>query len=94
VFRIVELGEPELPTNSIVIGRVTRVHVADRVLDGLVPRPEAVALVGRMGGNLWCTTRDRFELRRPDSRDPAEARRAFAETDGKPPLGERTEVPG
>lgn len=93
VFQIVELGEPEAPTNSIVIAHVTRVHVADEVLDGLVPRPDALALVGRLGGNLWCTTRDRFELRRPESRDPDEARRAFAETRGRPLVSEGTEEP-
>lgn len=92
VFQIVELGEePEQPTNSIVIARVTRIHVDDEVLDGLVPRPEALGLVARLGGNLWCTTRDRFELRRPESNDPDQARRAFAETLGQPLVSDRTE---
>jgi hypothetical protein len=46
--------------------------VADAAMDGLTPRPEVLDLVGRMGGDLWCTTRDRFTLARPSSTDPGE----------------------
>jgi flavin reductase (DIM6/NTAB) family NADH-FMN oxidoreductase RutF len=70
VFQIVDLGPPEVPTNSVVVARVSRIHVRDDVLDGVVPDPGALRLVGRMGGSSWCTTRDRFELARPT---PAEA---------------------
>jgi flavin reductase (DIM6/NTAB) family NADH-FMN oxidoreductase RutF len=71
VMKIVDLGEPDTPTNSLVIGRVTCIHVIDEALgDGYDPRPEVLNLVGRMGGALWSTTRDRFALPRPDSKDP------------------------
>jgi hypothetical protein len=30
--------------------------------------------VGRLGGHEWCRTTDIFELRRPDSNDPAAVR--------------------
>ncbi len=71
VKQIVDLGSPDVPTNSVVVATVSRIVVRASVLDGAVPDPDALALVGRMGGDLWARTRDRFELRRPDSRDPA-----------------------
>jgi flavin reductase (DIM6/NTAB) family NADH-FMN oxidoreductase RutF len=70
VVTIVDLGTPEQPTNSIVVGRVTRAHVADNILNGYEPDPAAVRLVGRMGGDLWCRSSDRFELSRPATTDP------------------------
>lgn len=75
VQQIVELGTPETPSNCLVIGRVCALHVADGMLDGLVPDPDALDLVGRMGGDEWCTTRDRFTLRRPSGRTPQEVDR-------------------
>ncbi|MDQ4002849.1 MAG: flavin reductase family protein [Actinomycetota bacterium] len=72
VKEIVELGTEEMLSNSLVIGSVLRIHVIDEALDGYRPRLEVLNLVGRMGGPLWCTTRDRFELPRPDSKDPNE----------------------
>jgi flavin reductase (DIM6/NTAB) family NADH-FMN oxidoreductase RutF len=65
VTKIVDLGDPGRPTNSLVIGRVLCVHVRDDALDGLTPLPAALQLVGRLGGDLWCRTRDTFELPRP-----------------------------
>lgn len=63
--QIVDLGSSERPANGLVIASVTRIHVRDDALDGLAPQPDVLRLVGRMGGNLWCTTRDTFLLRRP-----------------------------
>jgi flavin reductase (DIM6/NTAB) family NADH-FMN oxidoreductase RutF len=71
VRQVVDLGPPELPSNSLVIGEVVRIHVRDDALDGLTPRPEALDLVGRLGGDLWTTTRERFTLRRPSGTEPA-----------------------
>ncbi len=66
VFEIVELGDSPRLTNSLVIARVTRIHVAEEVVDDeFRVDPEALRLVGRMGGDLWCTTGERFSLRRP-----------------------------
>lgn len=67
VFTIVDLGTKEMPTNSLVIAHVTCIHVAEHIVSGDDYRvdPEAIRLVGRMGGDLWCTTRDPFSLRRP-----------------------------
>jgi flavin reductase (DIM6/NTAB) family NADH-FMN oxidoreductase RutF len=67
VLTIVDLAEGDSPTNSLVIARVTRIHVLEAVLhpETLQVDAEALRLVGRMGGDLYCTTRDRFSLRRP-----------------------------
>jgi flavin reductase (DIM6/NTAB) family NADH-FMN oxidoreductase RutF len=70
VVAIVDLGKPQERTNSIVIGQVLRIHVDDRALDGFVPDAEALQLVARMGGDLWCRSSDRFQLERPGSTDP------------------------
>jgi flavin reductase (DIM6/NTAB) family NADH-FMN oxidoreductase RutF len=74
VHSIVDLGTEELPTNSIFVATVTRFHVRDDILDGYRVRPEVLDAVGRMGRNLWCTTRDVFDLSRPASIDPDEVR--------------------
>lgn len=77
VKQVVELGTQEAPSNSLVIGVVGRIHVIDDALfDGYKVRPEALNLVGRMGGPYWVNTRDHFELRRPASTDPDEVRAA------------------
>ncbi len=80
VLQVVELGTAALRSNSLVLGRVVRIHVDDAVLDGTRPRPDALKLVGRMGGDDWVRTTDRFVLRRPDGKDPA----AIAERLRKP----------
>jgi flavin reductase (DIM6/NTAB) family NADH-FMN oxidoreductase RutF len=77
VRQVVELGEAERASNNLVVAWVVRIHVRDEAMDGLVPRPEILDLVGRLGGDEWCTTRDRFTLPRPDSADPAEVAAAL-----------------
>jgi flavin reductase (DIM6/NTAB) family NADH-FMN oxidoreductase RutF len=73
VHSIVDLGSEALPSNALVIARVSRIHVRDDALDAeLRPQPDVLRLVGRAGGDAWVRTRDRFELRRPASTDPAE----------------------
>ncbi len=70
-----ELGTEGAPSNSLVIGTVLRVHVIDEALfNGYKVRPEALNLVGRMGGPYWVSTRDYFPLARPDYKDPNEVR--------------------
>lgn len=52
--------------STLVLGRIRRVHVRDDVLgpDGR-PDPARLDLIGRMGGNGYVRTTDRFELDRP-----------------------------
>lgn len=65
VHQILELGTGPLGSN-LVIGRIVCMEMADRILDeeGLVD-PEKLDLIGRMGGDAYARTRDRFEMKRP-----------------------------
>lgn len=48
---------------NVVIGHVLRVHARDDVLnDRLHASADALDLCGRMGGQTYCTTRERFDL--------------------------------
>lgn len=64
VQQIVELGNPPL-RHAVVFGEVVRIHVDDDVLDGTRIDFDALDAVGRLAGNGYATTRDRFELVRP-----------------------------
>jgi len=79
VIHIVDLGAADSPTNSLVLGRVMRIHVDDAALDGTRPLSDALKLVGRMGGSEWCRTTDKFILPRPANADPLDVRRALDE---------------
>ncbi len=68
VLDVVDLGTWDgVEANNLVIGRVQRLHVIDAALPaaGGPPDPDALRLVARMGGDLWCRTRDTFVLPPP-----------------------------
>ena len=50
----------------MVIGEVLAIHAREDALDGTRVKAEVVDAVGRMAGNQYIHTRDRFELTRPD----------------------------
>lgn len=64
--RIVLIGEGPLAAN-VIFGRILLVHVKDAALnaDGKAD-PGKLDLVGRMGGETYTRTTERFDLRRPD----------------------------
>lgn len=64
--RIIRLGEGPLAAN-VIFGRIHVAHVADTVLgtDGK-PDPGKLDLVGRLGGESYARTTERFALKRPD----------------------------
>ena len=64
VTQIVELGSKPVE-HAVVFGEVVRFHVADDVLDGTRINFDALDAIGRMAGNGYVTTRDRFDLKRP-----------------------------
>lgn len=66
VSQVVELGNPPV-THAVVFGEISRFHVADEVLDGTRINFDALDALGRMAGNYYATTRDRFDLKRPDA---------------------------
>jgi flavin reductase (DIM6/NTAB) family NADH-FMN oxidoreductase RutF len=49
----------------MVIGEVVAIHVRSDALDGTRVDPAVVDAIGRLSGNSYVTTRDRFELPRP-----------------------------
>jgi flavin reductase (DIM6/NTAB) family NADH-FMN oxidoreductase RutF len=63
--RIVQIGEGPLAAN-VVFARILVAHVADDVIgaDGH-PDPAKLDLIGRMGGETFTRTRERFDLERP-----------------------------
>ena len=64
--RIVLIGEGPLAAN-VIFGRILLVHVSDVVLgaDGKAD-PAKLDLVGRLGGESYTRTTERFSLKRPD----------------------------
>jgi len=50
---------------SLILGEVVRFHIDDAVIDNFRIDPDKLCAVGRMGGNAYTRTRDRFELIRP-----------------------------
>ncbi len=64
VTQFVTLGSS--PAESVVVfGEVVRFHVNDDILDGTRINHDVLDAVGRMAGNSYVTTRDRFDLTRP-----------------------------
>ena len=63
---IVSIGEGPLAAN-VVFGRIHFVHVSDAVLgpDGKAD-PAKLDLIGRLGGELYARTTERFTIKRPD----------------------------
>jgi len=50
---------------TLILGEVVRFHVDDEIFEEFRIDPEKLGAVGRMAGNTYCRTRDRFELVRP-----------------------------
>lgn len=64
--RFVHIGEGPLAAN-VVFGRIVVAHIADTVLGAEgKPDPAKLDLIGRMGGETYSRTRERFDIKRPD----------------------------
>jgi flavin reductase (DIM6/NTAB) family NADH-FMN oxidoreductase RutF len=50
---------------TLILGEVVRFHVDDEMFEEFRIDPEKLGAVGRMAGNTYCRTTDRFELVRP-----------------------------
>ena len=64
VSHVLALGEGPMSA-TVVFGRIVRMHVGDSVLSGGQIDPAKLDAVGRMGGDGYCRTRERFDLERP-----------------------------
>ena len=63
VSQVIPLGEEG--HTRLVLGDVVAVHVHEDVLDGTRVDNDVLAAIGRMAGNTYSHTRDRFEITRP-----------------------------
>jgi flavin reductase (DIM6/NTAB) family NADH-FMN oxidoreductase RutF len=50
---------------TLILGQVVRFHIDDAIIEEFRIDPDALAAVGRMAGNTYSRTRDRFDLIRP-----------------------------
>lgn len=50
---------------SLVLGQVVRFHLEEGLFDGRTIDPDRLRAVGRLSGNSYVRTRDRFEMVRP-----------------------------
>ena len=64
VSHVVPLGEGPMSAH-VVFGRIVRMHADDAVLSGGQIDPAKLDAIGRMGGDSYCRTRERFEMDRP-----------------------------
>jgi flavin reductase (DIM6/NTAB) family NADH-FMN oxidoreductase RutF len=62
--RVIDVIDVGVETR-MVLGEVVMIHVRDDALDGTRVNPDALRAIGRLSGNSYVTTRDRFELKRP-----------------------------
>jgi flavin reductase (DIM6/NTAB) family NADH-FMN oxidoreductase RutF len=63
-----EWGTLQIGGNRVVIGLIKRIHLRDELFDAEKKRihTDRLFLIGRMASPHWyCTTRDRFEMKRP-----------------------------
>lgn len=63
VVDILDIGDEG--RSRVVIGRVVAMHIREDALDGTRVDSDILAAIGRMSGNSYINTRDRFELTRP-----------------------------
>jgi flavin reductase (DIM6/NTAB) family NADH-FMN oxidoreductase RutF len=62
--QVVEIGSGE-GAHGLVIGTILLMHVRDDVIDGHRINQEKLMATGRMAGNMYCHTGDRYEMVRP-----------------------------
>jgi flavin reductase (DIM6/NTAB) family NADH-FMN oxidoreductase RutF len=53
---------------TLILGEVVRFHINDDILDEFRIDPDKLAAVGRMAGNTYTKTKDRFDLVRPQTK--------------------------
>ena len=65
LFQILPFGQGVFGCH-LIVGEVVMIHVKDELfLDGEIKVPE-VKVIGRLGGDFYCRTTDRFEMKRPE----------------------------
>ena len=62
--QVVKIGSGE-HEHGLVIGTILLMHVRDDIIDGHRIDQSKLMATGRMAGNMYCRTSDRFEMVRP-----------------------------
>ena len=62
--QVVQIGSGS-HEHGLVIGKILLMHVRDDVIDGHRIDQAKLMATGRMAGNMYCRTNDRFEMVRP-----------------------------
>ena len=65
VIQIIEFGKAPV-TNSLILGSVLKVHIADEFWNKSTRRVEGLRLIARLGGevDMYCLTEDTFQMKR------------------------------
>lgn len=72
--RVLIIEFSELPGGgNLVVGEVVRIHVADEIVENFKIDPDKLRAIGRMGGNSYTRTSDRFDMIRPKVQKPGES---------------------
>jgi flavin reductase (DIM6/NTAB) family NADH-FMN oxidoreductase RutF len=63
VIQIIEFGKAPV-TNSLILGSVLKVHIADEFWNKSTRRVEGLRLIARLGGegDMYCLTEDTFQM--------------------------------
>ncbi len=64
VMQIIDISDRPFG-GSLILGEVIRFHVAGEIVQNYRVDPAKLLAIGRMGGNEYARTRDRFEMIRP-----------------------------
>jgi len=64
LYLTIEIGS-QPGSGNLVLGEVLRMHVDDRVVTDYRIDPDRLRAIGRMGGNSYTRTGDRFDMIRP-----------------------------
>ena len=62
--QVVQIGEGD-HEHGLVIGTILLMHVRDDIIDGHRIDQSKLMATGRMAGNMYCRTNDRYEMVRP-----------------------------
>jgi flavin reductase (DIM6/NTAB) family NADH-FMN oxidoreductase RutF len=64
LLQTIEVSDQPLG-GTLILGQVVRFHIDDAIIEEFRIDPDALAAVGRMAGNTYIRTQDRFDLIRP-----------------------------
>jgi flavin reductase (DIM6/NTAB) family NADH-FMN oxidoreductase RutF len=67
VYQILDFSSPP-HGGSLVIGEIVSIHVDEKHMKDGHLDPTSLDLIGRMGGNQYSRTTERFEMVRPKTR--------------------------